>query len=222
MSGNWSLSFDSRDVTKRMQGIMRGLEDRTKLHERLVIRLQQWIYRNWPKEPGLSSFTRLSRTGGAPLLDKGTLRITLTGANPGAVQQGSGSLNAATKDSGVVGSTLPYAALHNFGGTITPKQAKALALPATREARQAGSPRNFSRKLFFVPARSGNAIGWLAERIKKARKGEKAGEIRRHYLLKASVTIPARRFMPTEQQFAPEGLKVTEQYLREISMDGGS
>jgi len=40
-------------------------------------------------------------------------------------------------------SDLPYAAIHETGGRIFPKQAKNLAIPITNKARSIGSPRNF-------------------------------------------------------------------------------
>ena len=48
-------------------------------------------------------------------------------------------------------SDLPYASIHETGGTITPKNTKLLAVPVTDKAFKVGSPRNMSG-LRYVPA----------------------------------------------------------------------
>ena len=80
-----------------------------------------------------------------------------------------------------IGTDLESAPIHEFGGTITPKNAKFLAIPVTEEARQYVSPRNFPRELHFVLGKTG---GVLLDDNDTA-----------HYLLKKSVTIPARPYM---------------------------
>lgn len=85
----------------------------------------------------------------------------------------------------------PGAAVHNFGATIRPVNAKFLAIPVTREARKVTGPRAFPRDLFFIPRKSGPG-GSLAERVAK---GKKKGQVLVHYLLRDHVDVPARQFM---------------------------
>lgn len=89
-------------------------------------------------------------------------------------------------DGAEVYSDLPQARLHNFGGTVVPKKAKALAIPLTVQAVRAGGPRRFPKKLQFRPHPSGkNAVGVLYEKLA-------GGKTTDHYLLVKKVTVPAR------------------------------
>lgn len=90
-------------------------------------------------------------------------------------------------DGVVVSTTHPAAATHNFGATITPKRAKHLAIPLTKEAKRAGSPRKFARKLAVRPTRKAGTLLMF----ERDRKGRQVGQ----FLLVDSVTIPARPFM---------------------------
>ena len=79
----------------------------------------------------------------------------------------------------IIGTNIPYAKIHHFGGTIVPKKAKFLAVPITKAAK-AMSPRDFSDT--FV--RNGVIF----------RKTDK-GKAEALYVLKKSVTIPARPYL---------------------------
>jgi phage gpG-like protein len=74
-----------------------------------------------------------------------------------------------------------YAAIHEFGGTIRPVNAKYLAIPVTKAARYAGSPRRFGGKLHAQMVAGGGALV------------DENGDIQ--YALKKSVTIPARPYV---------------------------
>lgn len=78
---------------------------------------------------------------------------------------------------------------HEYGATIKPKKGKYLAIPLTKEAQAAGSPRAFS-DLRFVNAKNGNL---LMVRDKKKRGGKTESEAM--YLLVKSVTLPERSFI---------------------------
>jgi len=107
--------------------------------------------------------------GTRPLLDTGLLR---------------GSVRAEPTATGATAfSTLPYAALHQFGGTVRATRAKYLAIPLTRAAKRAGSPRRFPERLRFRPFRRRGAGGVML-----------AGKTE-HYLLLPEVTVPARPFL---------------------------
>jgi phage gpG-like protein len=118
--------------------------------------------------------------GNKPLLDTGILRNSLTmDIHP---------------DGASVKTNLLYAALHNFGGVITPKNSKFLAIPLTIAAKRAGSPRRYRGTLFYVKpkSRGGNVGGTMCEVQKSGRRSTKVVAV---YLLLRSVTIPERRFM---------------------------
>ena len=78
---------------------------------------------------------------------------------------------------------------HEYGATIRPKKGKYLAIPLTKEAQAAGSPRAFS-DLYFVNAKDGKV---LMVRDKKKRGGKTESEAM--YLLVKSVTLPERSFI---------------------------
>ena len=101
---------------------------------------------------------------------------------------------------GYYGTTLRRAALLEYGGTVTPKKAKALAIP-TRAARVGVGgtvgPRYFPKgELFPYKAKSG--VGTLA------RKGS-GGKLEVMFILKKSVKIKARPTVKkTEKKMAPK------------------
>lgn len=80
------------------------------------------------------------------------------------------------------GTNAPGARLHNFGGVVTPKRRKYLTIPATREAKRAGSPRRFKGRLRFV--------------TNKGKTGGVAIDPRGvvQYFLTRRVRVPARRW----------------------------
>lgn len=84
-------------------------------------------------------------------------------------------------------SSHPAANLHQYGGTITPKIARALAIPLTREAKRTGSPRRngFPRPLFIVKTKNGKAF--LAE--------SNDGKLVWHYILVRQVKVGKREFL---------------------------
>lgn len=115
--------------------------------------------------------------GSKPLLDTGLLRSSLSATFEG--------------DTLTLRANGPGAALHNFGGTVRPVNAKFLAIPVSREASKAAGPRTFPRKLFFVKGKAGPG-GSLAE---KRAKGKGKGQLIVHYLLRDHVTVSARPYM---------------------------
>ncbi len=84
---------------------------------------------------------------------------------------------------------LAIAHAHEYGATIKPKKGKYLAIPLTKDAQAAGSPRAFS-DLRFVNAKNGKL---LMVRDKKKRGGKT--ESVAMYLLVKSVTLPERSFI---------------------------
>jgi phage gpG-like protein len=113
------------------------------------------------------------RGGNKPLLDRGLLLASFTSrVEPDAV---------------VVGSNHPGAAANNFGAVIRAKK-KMLAIPLTKEAVRAGSPRRFKRKeLTLQPTRK--------RRVFLLMSTDKAGRRVPQFLLVDSVKVPQREFM---------------------------
>jgi len=89
-----------------------------------------------------------------------------------------------TPSSVKIGTGKIYGPIHQNGGIIRPVKAKALALPLTKEAARAGSPRRFPRPL-FVP----RGIPGLAE----STRGGKG--LKMQYRFMDQVKIPMRRFL---------------------------
>jgi phage gpG-like protein len=121
--------------------------------------------------------------GNNPLLSTGVLRNSITSVVAG--------------NSISVGTNLLYGPVHQYGATIVPVKAKLLAIPITKTARYAGSPRRFPGKLTFVPTKSGGIL--------KDAKGVV------HYVLVDKVEIPARPFIG----FSSDALKLVNQVAAE-------
>jgi phage gpG-like protein len=93
--------------------------------------------------------------------------------------------------------SIKYAAIQEFGGVITAKNRRLLAIPvhpkAKARARMRRGPRSFAF-LFMVKSKKGN---WLLVR----RKGKKGIEV--YYVLKPSITLPPRPyFFPQTKNLA--------------------
>lgn len=117
-----------------------------------------------------------SKGGDLPLRDFGVLAASVT--SPGSP----GNIDDQGEKRIEWGTNLDYARIHAIGGIITPKIAKFLAIPATRDAQRTGSPRNWpDGSLVFEWKRNGG----VAKDLK--------GEIQ--YYFARSVTIPARPYL---------------------------
>lgn len=138
------------------------------------------------------------RTGGAdvPLRDTGILMGSVTG-------KGQGNIDVIDEEGLTFGTNLDRAAIHQYGGTIQPTKAGALAIPLTKDAARAGSPRNFPRPLGMVK-RPGKPP--LLVETTSGRRGKrkdfigptplgKGAKTIFHYVLMRSVRIPARPFL---------------------------
>jgi phage gpG-like protein len=101
------------------------------------------------------------------------------------VMRGKGGLNIAVK----LATSSAYARIHEFGGVIRPKRAKALAVPIHPHAKN-HSPREFSN-LQFIP-RKGRAP--LLVRAASTKTGKNA-RLEVMYILLKSVTIPKRTYI---------------------------
>ena len=212
-----SAKLDVAPLVGRMSRLALSLEHRQHLHEILVIEAQKEIIRNWPTAPALAPVTLAARRAGgqAILQDKGMLRLSVVGRSPASsISTEQGTLNKAEQAVSVIGTSIPWAWVHNKRGetTITPSKAKALAIPATYEAKKAGSPRAFKGKLKFVPAKTQNCVGMLVTYQRRRRKGERPAYKIQYYLMRR-VVIRGRPFIPTIAEFAPHAIAVTRKWL---------
>jgi phage gpG-like protein len=104
------------------------------------------------------------RGGDKPLLDTGRLMASITGrSSPTEI---------------VVGTAHPAAPLHQFGGVVRPKKGKYLAIPLTKEAQRAGSPRRL---------KGSKSVPLFARKVE----GKWVG----HFLLARKAVVPARPFL---------------------------
>ena len=111
------------------------------------------------------------RGGDKPLMDTGRLMNSVTGR--------------ADATGVTVGTAHPAAALMQYGGVVRPKKARHLAIPLTKEAARAGSPRRMkgSAKVPLFAKRVGGR--WVG-----------------HWLLVKKATVPARPFLGVSKEAA--------------------
>lgn len=123
------------------------------------------------------------RGGNRALLDTGRL------VNSGLAKAGD--------DEVALSATAPGAALQQFGGTVRPVSAKALAIPVTAEAMRFGPRRFPGPPLVYLPGRKANPDdrGKLAQITFKGRGRKSKAVVTVHYLLRAKVVVPARVFV---------------------------
>lgn len=93
-------------------------------------------------------------------------------------------------------SALPYARIHELGGVIRPRNARALAIPLTPQARRM-SPRQFGN-LVYIHRKPRLPI--LAQVIGK-------GRIKPQYVLKFQVRISAKHYIARAQKSAAPGIE---------------
>jgi phage gpG-like protein len=116
-------------------------------------------------------------TPGDPLRDRGHLMAAVAARSSGL--------------SVTVFANRPGARLHQFGGRIVPRNVEFLSIPATVEAKEAGSPRAFKgelRPIINAQRTKGVLVGpWTP--------GVPWEELPVQYYLTKEVTIPARPYM---------------------------
>lgn len=86
----------------------------------------------WPKRRPLSQMSRVGGSGGKTLFDNGHLLQSFASAVP--------KVTATTVR---IGTNLPYARIHQKGGTVKAKRARVLMIPMSVEAKRAGNARRF-------------------------------------------------------------------------------
>ena len=111
-----------------------------------------------------------------------------------------------------VGSNLPYALIHEFGGRIE-AGSKLLAIPVNREA-QLSSPRDVPGLSFVPVTKSTNIVGRLVRRSGKG----KTASLETFYLLARRVTLPARPYLrPALRAARPKIIDRTIARLKKVA-----
>jgi phage gpG-like protein len=103
----------------------------------------------------------------------------------------------------IVGTTHVAARILNYGGTIRPKAAKNIAIPASHDTRTIMRMYGLTPRACIEGMKAAGYQIWISGACIMARKG-KTGKPRALFLLRKSVTIPARHYM----EFSPEGRTV--------------
>lgn len=123
---------------------------------------------------------------GQPLSAGGALMASVTGQAEGHIEDYQDQVLT-------FGTALQYAATHQYGDPDRhASEAQYLAIPLTSDARHAGNARDFPRKLFVIPSKIPDS-GLLAET-------DEGGNLVFQYVLKKSVSIPARPFLGLENE----------------------
>jgi phage gpG-like protein len=97
-------------------------------------------------------------------------------------------------DKSIVGTTHIAARILHYGGEITAKRTKFLAIPAGRETRTFMRQYGLTPRACIEGMKGAGYNIWVAKSVIMARKG-KTGMPRALFILRRSVTVPARPFM---------------------------
>lgn len=179
------------------------------LQRRLIARIRRL-------EPGSKSLNRVLREIGFQIENQTKLNIRRGGTGPNKKQGGlidTGALinsvfheviGRGDVSELVAGSKgVVYAAIHEFGGVITPVRAKALTIPLTPEAKKKRA-RDFVGT-FIIQTDSGQAF--IARQV--------GDNIERLYMLRQSVTIPARPYLrPAFKKVVPKFMDKLRKILK--------
>ncbi len=145
-----------------------------------------------------------SRGADRPLNDSGLLRTSLVPGALGSVYEiGPAGIRYGTQVR-APGTNAEYGPTHQYGATIRPKNAKFLAIPATKDAARVGSPRRWKgEKLRFKFGKIGGV----------AVTGPRLAEVVQYYFTK-QVVIPARPFMGINNAQADELAEMAGEFTR--------
>ena len=190
----YKLERHSRPLPRNLSPLMADIADY------LVSSSQRKIREGIP--PANASLTKAVKSGDKTLQDNGILSASITPAH--------------TRETAEAGTNLKYARLQQSGGTITPKIASALYIPAS------ASTRTLMRRYGETPGKCISAMKAAGYQIWKSKSGKallakngKDGDIFTLFILKQSVTVPARPFFVLDEtDRAVIALKV-ENYIKE-------
>ena len=183
------MSLQTR-VTLSRPGLLKGIRDRL-LHPRPLM-----------TAVGVSGMGAMHRqlVAGLKMEDAGIRTGRLTGSLL-AHGPGQGTQDSVFEVSGFhaeVGTSVPYAAQVNLGGTIRPREAKALAIPLTDKLKRSGLwPRDLDpgrEKLELIPLKTGDGAVLIDPT------GELGFGTKPLFVLKRSVTQEGKHFARWDEQ----------------------
>jgi len=170
-----AVTIDWNDVPDRVSELAEKLEDPEPVLEDFGGRL----VREWTKSFEKTSAGESSEPGGPPAMQSGQLKNSLTWE---------------TRDDELeAGTSVVYGRIQHFGGTIEPRDAEALTVPLTEEAR--GKRAGDFDDLVFRPASADaeeNVIGVLGKTS-----GEDFSPV---FALAEEVTLPERPWMVIQDE----------------------
>jgi len=110
-----------------------------------------------------------------------------------------------------IGTSVKYARIHQFGGTITPKRAVKLAIPATRETRRLMRRHGASVRAAIQSLKASGWRIWFREKSIMGVKGRGKPEVL--FIRKDAVKIPARPFLKLDEIDEREIRKKLQEYI---------
>lgn len=205
--GLFSISWNKPDYAKRF----RGRSDR--INRFMAAQMQTLVGLRFDAEGAYNGHPKWKPPvfrDGKPLLDRGTLRKSLSPvkgknsqsgatAGPGGYIKYSGNIIA-------IGTRLKYAPLMNYGGIVRPVNAEALAIPlpsgkrASDFARVARADSSSKKDLGFKISElqrqiaTGGSTDKLQAKLKRYQEAMSRGPKNQRVIFRKKVTIPARQF----------------------------
>lgn len=169
-----------------------------------MVRSTQKTFREGGRPRKWEASRRAAETGGQTMRHKGDLTKSL-------------SYNVAGNRV-LVGTNLVYARIHQYGGRVTPKKAKALTIPVHPKAY--GKRASDFPDLLYIPG-ADKATGTVGRLVMvKGRKthggramSRKGVELTTYFVLRTSVRIPPRPFLQVLPEDSRRIDRITERYL---------
>lgn len=212
------------------------LADLSPAMEVVGMNLQRRVARRFQSGSDWPQSIRAQREGGRTMLLSNRLRNSI-----GTL--GDEGVFDVTKMSVTLGTNTVYARLMQEGGIVRPKTAKFLAIPVNRKARRASATVATIRdipNLVWLPSKAGDTGGVLGKKIggdiekykgdvravrhgegKRAGTGKSVkGFFEPWFVLKKSVTIPARPFLYIEDGDIPMIERVIRRYIATEPQEG--
>lgn len=159
-------------------------------------------------------------TTGSPWKDSGSENVLQGRSVPGLLGSLVNSRPSIDSNSVSIGSNLPYARIHQYGGVIEPKNARYLTVPLTKKARQSRSLRHFmarNKNVFWRVVKSNGSVAYIPVTYGSSRGTRRTGgsgsrtthvaiktrgKFVHHWYMADRVEIPARPYLVPENQLA--------------------
>lgn len=223
------------ETASMLEAVQTRIADMTPAFEVIGMNLQRRVARRFQSGNGWPQSIRAMREGGRTMLLTNRLRNSI------GTLGGDGGVYDVTRSSVVIGTNTVYARLLQEGGTVTAKKGKYLAIPVSKKARRAAATVPTIRdipNLVWIPGAEGGVlgkkIGGDIDKYKGDRKkvtygeGKRAGSGKRvkgffepWFVLRKSVTIPARPYLYIEDDEILSMERVILRHIRGNEKEGG-